>query len=134
MIEHVDWNGVDLAIIIRNQYDSSGVHFVTSDVNPLQVGVMNHPAGTLIKPHHHKSFDRKVRETQEVLHIDKGEVEASFYADTPEVVAVRTLKSGDTILLLSGGHGFRVLSDSKIIEVKQGPYYGTDEDKKPIHG
>jgi hypothetical protein len=134
MIERIEWNGIDLAIIIRTQYDSRGVNFVTSALNPLQVGIMNHPAGTMLKPHQHKTFDRTIRETQEVLHIDSGEVEVSFYANGPDVVDVRTLKSGDTILLLSGGHGFKVLADSKIIEVKQGPYYGTDEDKKRIEG
>ena len=132
MIESIEWNGMTLAILIRTQYDQRGVNFVTSTSNPLQVGIMNHPAGTLVKPHQHKNFDRIICETQEVLHIDSGEVEASFYADGPDVVDKRTLKSGDTILLLSGGHGFKVLANSKIIEVKQGPYYGTDEDKNPI--
>jgi hypothetical protein len=35
-------------------------------------------------------------------------------------------------MLLSGGHGFNVLEDSKIIEVKQGPYRGVEEDKERI--
>jgi cupin fold WbuC family metalloprotein len=132
MIERIEWNGIDLALIIRSPWDTKGVNFVTSNSNPLQVGIMNHPAGTVVKPHQHRTFDRTISETQEVLHIDSGEVEASFYADGTDVVEVRTLKSGDTILLLSGGHSFKVLADSKIIEVKQGPYYGTDEDKTRI--
>jgi hypothetical protein len=36
---------------------------------------------------------------------------------------------GDTIFFVAGGHGFTMLEDSKIIEVKQGPYFGKDKDK-----
>ena len=32
-------------------------------------------------------------------------------------------------MLMAGGHGFRVLEDCKMIEVKQGPYAGVDFDK-----
>jgi len=32
-------------------------------------------------------------------------------------------------MLLSGGHGFEFLEDTKMIEIKQGPYAGRDNDK-----
>jgi hypothetical protein len=38
------------------------------------------------------------------------------------------LEGGDVILLASGGHGFEVLEEIEMIEVKQGPYAG-DQDK-----
>ena len=34
----------------------------------------------------------------------------------------RILLSDDVIILFKGGHGFDVLEDCKIIEIKQGPY------------
>ena len=34
------------------------------------------------------------------------------------------MTKGDIILLASGGHGFKMIEDSEIIEVKQGPYAG----------
>ena len=34
------------------------------------------------------------------------------------------METGDTILLTSGGHGFKVLEEVEMIEVKQGPYSG----------
>ena len=40
----------------------------------------------------------------------------------------RTIESGDVILLIKGGHGFEVLEDLEMFEVKQGPYAG-DADK-----
>ena len=36
----------------------------------------------------------------------------------------RILYTGDVILLSDGGHGFKMLEPSEIIEVKQGPYCG----------
>ena len=38
------------------------------------------------------------------------------------------LYPGDVILLADGGHGFKMLEPSEIIEVKQGPYCG-EQDK-----
>ena len=40
----------------------------------------------------------------------------------------RILNQGDVVLLAYGGHGFEMLEDSEMIEVKQGPYAG-DMDK-----
>ena len=37
------------------------------------------------------------------------------------------------VLLAYGGHGFEMLQDSEIIEVKQGPYAG-DQDKTLFEG
>ena len=34
------------------------------------------------------------------------------------------LIQGDVILLAFGGHGFEMIEDSEIIEIKQGPYCG----------
>jgi hypothetical protein len=69
------------------------------------------------------------------LHIDLGKVEVEFYSENNQKITSKILNAGDTIVLIAGGHGFNVLEDSKIIEVKQGPYYGADEDKErlPVH-
>jgi hypothetical protein len=42
------------------------------------------------------------------------------------------LNSGDTILLASGGHGFEMLEDTEMLEIKQGPYSGVTNDKTHI--
>ena len=42
-----------------------------------------------------------------------------------------TINKGDIIILFEGGHGFKILEKSKIIEVKQGPYV-EGKDKKII--
>ena len=45
----------------------------------------------------------------------------------------RILQGGDVILLATGGHGFEVLEEIEMIEVKQGPYAG-DQDKTRFDG
>ena len=130
MVEKIEHEGKVLALVLRANYVSEGVNFITPNDNSLQVGVLKHINGAQIKPHVHRSLPKIIKEVQEVLHIEYGEVEAGFYDGEGEKIKSITLKSGDTILLVSGGHGFDVLKDCKIIEVKQGPYYGVEEDKQ----
>ncbi len=129
MIEKVEYEGNTFALVVRRSYEREGVTFVTSPDNALQFGVMNHPQGTEVKAHIHRSLPRTINEVQELLHIDYGEVEAEFYNSNGKKLGSLILNAGDTILLLSGGHGFNILRDSKIIEVKQGPYVSVEEDK-----
>lgn len=129
MVEEIQWNGKILALVLRSGYEEKGVNFITPPENPLQLGVLIHQQGTKIKPHIHKNIQKTINEIQEVLHIEYGKVEVEFYQSEGRKVATTILNSCDTILLLSGGHGFNILEDSKIVEVKQGPYHGRDEDK-----
>jgi cupin fold WbuC family metalloprotein len=118
-----------LALIVREDVRSEGVNFFTSKENPLQLGVLIHKKGSVIKPHIHKKINVTIADLQEVLHIDYGKVEAYFYDVEGKEIRKALLNEGDTILLISGGHGFKILEDSKIIEIKQGPYRGKEEDK-----
>jgi hypothetical protein len=132
MIETIEWNGKKFALIVRGNYEPAGVDFVTSADNPLQLGIFKHQQGTRIRPHIHQNRLKTINEVQEVLHIEYGKVRVEFYESEGQKVATTILNPCDTILLLSGGHGFNILEDSKIIEVKQGPYHGRVEDKKLI--
>ena len=130
MIEKIEWNGEVFALIMRKEYSQEGVNFITAGDSPLQLGTLKLQRGAKIQPHIHRELARIINEVHEVLHIEYGEVEANFYdADGGKFGSV-ILNTGDTALLLSGGHGFNILEDSKILEVKQGPYYGVDGDKK----
>jgi len=130
LIEHIQHQGQVYAIVVRWDYEPDGVQFVTSSENSLQVGVLKHPYGAVIKPHFHKSSPKEIKEIQEVLLIQRGKVVAKFYDEQNNEVAHVTLQAGDTVLLLAGGHGFEIIEDTKMIEVKQGPYYGRDQDKE----
>jgi len=85
---------------------------------------MNRPQGYVIRPHLHNPVNRQVQFTKEVLFIKSGRVRVDFYDDDQNYLESRVLKNGDVVLLAFGGHGFEMIEDSEIIEVKQGPYAG----------
>ncbi len=122
-----------LAMIIRNDYVCDGVDFITSNEYSQQVAYMHHPAGKTIDAHIHNMIHRNVVLTQEVLFIKKGKLRVDFYDDYEDYLESRILNYGDVILLVSGGHGFQVLEEVEMIEVKQGPYSG-EMDKKRFAG
>ena len=113
------------AIIVKknNQFKKSGVNFVTKDTNPLQLGFLKHKKGHTIKSHLHIKKVRKVKFLSECLMIKKGKIKVSFYDDKKRNIKKdQILKKDDLIMLFRGGHGFKVIQDVEIIEVKQGPY------------
>ena len=113
-----------LAIIIRSDFQCEGVDFITPDELSQQLAYMHHHEGKRIDPHIHNAVFRNVVYTQEVLFIKKGKIRVDFYDDYKEYLNSTVLSEGDTILLASGGHGFKVLEEVEMIEVKQGPYSG----------
>lgn len=128
MIEKIIDNNELLAIIIQHNYQASGINFFTEEKYSQQLAYMNHPKGKIIKPHIHNPVRRDVLYTQEVLIIRKGKLRVDFYTEDKSYLESRILEPGDLILLIKGGHGFEVLEDVEMFEVKQGPYVG-DKDK-----
>jgi hypothetical protein len=50
-----------------------------------------------------------------------------LYDDEGVLIAERILKEGDILVLVSGGHAFRMIQDTIMLEIKQGPYTGLAE-------
>jgi mannose-6-phosphate isomerase-like protein (cupin superfamily) len=117
-----------LALIVRRDFHAEGIKFFTPNTYSQQLGYMNRPRGYVIPPHVHNPVRREVEYTKEVLFIRKGRVRVDFYSEEQEYLRSTVLNAGDVILLAFGGHGFEMLEDAEIIEVKQGPYAG-DQDK-----
>jgi mannose-6-phosphate isomerase-like protein (cupin superfamily) len=128
MIENIRHNDLLLAIIIRSDFKKEGVQFFTDDNDSQQLGYMCQPQGHIIAPHRHNLVTREVHLTQEVLFIKSGKVRVDLYDNDQNYIQSTVLEKGDVILLSDGGHGFKMLEKSEMIEVKQGPYCG-DEDK-----
>lgn len=113
-----------LAIILRTGFKKEGIDFFTPPDFSQQLGYMNRPKGYKIQPHIHQKIERTIQLTQEVLFIKKGLVRVDFYKSDKTYLISKLLNQGDVILLSSGGHGFEMLENSEIIEVKQGPFAG----------
>lgn len=128
MIEKFENKGIIYSLIIRSDYVPMDIDFITPNNYSQQLGIMARPAGYVISPHTHNAITREVEYTKEVLFIRAGKVRVDFYTEDCEYLESTILKKGDVILLAYGGHGFNMIEDSEIIEVKQGPYAG-DGDK-----
>lgn len=132
-VEEVKKKNRLLAMIIRNNYECSGVDFITPAEYSQQVAYMHHPEGKSIDAHVHNMVHRNVVLTQEVLLLKKGVLRVDFYDEYEDYLESRKLYAGDIILLVSGGHGFHVLEEVEMVEVKQGPYAG-EQDKRRFEG
>jgi mannose-6-phosphate isomerase-like protein (cupin superfamily) len=133
MIQNIKHGEALIAVIIPHDYREGGVHFFTPNDLSQQLAYMRHQAGKAIPPHVHNLVVREVLYTQEVLIIRKGRLRVDFYDEGRNYMESRILEAGDVILLVAGGHGFEVLEEVEMIEVKQGPYTG-DADKTRIPG
>jgi hypothetical protein len=132
-VERVSAGGIPVAVIVRSDFREPGIKFFTRGDLSQQLAFMRHPAGKLIDPHVHNSVPRQVQFTQEALFIRKGKLRVDFYDAERRYLESRILVSGDVILLIQGGHGFEVLEEVEMIEVKQGPYVG-EQDKTRFIG
>jgi len=131
MIERIVFEGTELAIILRSGMSERGIQFFTPPDFSQQLGCMRHPAGHSIEPHVHNPVQRAVHFTQEALFLRRGRLRVDFYNEAGVYLESRELGAGDVILLIRGGHGFEVLEEIEMVEVKQGPYVG-DADKTRI--
>jgi hypothetical protein len=122
-----------MAIILSARFNESGVHFFTPNDFSQQLAYMHHPVGKIIEPHVHNSVSRHVHYTLEVLFLKRGKLRVDFFDVEQRYLESRILESGDVILLAEGGHGFEVLEELEMYEVKQGPYAG-DRDKTRFVG
>ena len=126
-VEVVSWEQQPLAYVIRTELQPEQTTFLTPDSFNFQLGYVVYPAHGEVKPHLHKKLERQVTGTSELIIVKTGLCEIDFYNNERELIATRELRSGDMVLTVDGGHGFRMQEDTVLFEVKQGPYFGIDE-------
>jgi hypothetical protein len=129
-VEQIAWAGQPLAYIIRASLQPSQTTFLTPSTFKQQVGFVVYPKNGVIQRHVHRPLERHIVGTSEVLIVRDGRCEIDVYNDARELVATRELNKGDVMLMVGGGHGFRMLEDTVLLEVKQGPYTGVDEKER----
>ena len=115
------------ALILRNNFKKEGITFFTENESSQQLAYMKHPKGKVIEPHLHNPVKRIIYDTQEVLYIKTGILKVDFYDEEKKILGSEYLYKGDLIMLMKGGHGFSVIEDLEMIEIKQGPYLGESD-------
>jgi hypothetical protein len=109
-------------IIDKNFRKLKGVNFLTSPEDTQQIGFMKHKKNHIVLPHLHKKRLTKINFTTEVILLLKGILRVDFYDKKRKYLFSKKINAGQIIMLVSGGHGFKVIKDVEMIEVKQGPY------------
>jgi quercetin dioxygenase-like cupin family protein len=130
VFERIPADGPLLALLLSGTDDPAETTFPTPDDLNLQVGFVVYPAGGEIQRHDHRPLERQIVGTTEVLVVRSGRCEIDLYDHERQLAATRELRAGDVILIVGGGHGFRMLEDTVLLEVKQGPYTGLDEKER----
>jgi hypothetical protein len=96
----------------------------------LQISTKKIAKATKFKPHKHNILQRNIDNTHECWIILSGCIKATFYDLNNEQIYETLLKNGDCAVVYNAGHSFEVLEDNtKLYEVKNGPYYGQSKDK-----
>ena len=111
------------ALIVNNNYrQMKGINFFSSNDLPQQFGYIYQKKNHVIQPHKHNKRLTKILITTEVIILFKGILRVDFYDNKKKYLFSKKIYAGDIIMLVNGGHGFKVLKDVEMIEVKQGPY------------
>ena len=127
LVERIYWGEVCLVCIIRASFVPDKTTFFTPPDYKQQVGYVVYRTGGIIHRHVHRALERQLVGTSEVLVVRRGRCEMDIYNDERALVATRELGEGDIVLMVNGGHGFRMIDDTVFLEIKQGPYTGVDE-------
>lgn len=128
MIQYIKNGDVLLAIIVKSNYkQKEGIEFFTSENSTQQIGCVAHKKGTTVQAHIHNKVKREVFYTHETLIMKSGKVRVDFYDNNKQYISSTEIENGDVILFADGGHGFKYLEDTQMIEIKQGPYLQTQD-------
>ncbi len=119
-----------ISIIFKknNKKIKKRINFFTNNKLPFQVGLFNHPKNHQIIPHQHKKKINKINQTSEFLYVISGKIQVDFFNKKKLKINSQILKTRDMILLFDGGHGFKMLKKSILVEIKQGPF-NSNKDK-----
>jgi len=131
IIEH---KGERIAIHIESKDIREGLNFYSNPDDFLQVGTWRYKKGLYLGPHaHNRGTDRKIDRTQEVVHVLRGMLQADILTEEGLFLDSVILRSGDTLVLLSGGHGYKTLKENTmVLEIKNGPYLGPEKDRRKL--
>ena len=130
MIKIQDNDNNLLAIILKEgKIFNEEKHFFTENKEEMQLASFNLSKNTIIDNHIHLNQIREINTTSEVIVVFEGSIEVSIFDNDLNLITTEIIYAGEVITLFQGGHGIKVIEDSKFIEAKQGPYL-MDQDKK----
>jgi hypothetical protein len=129
-MKQIERDGVVLARHILPADWGDGLSFFSQDSEFIQVGAWHYDQGKILLAHIHNEVPRIVSRTYETLYIVSGRILVQIYTLQEEIVDAFEVSAGDILILLECGHGYHVLeADTRVLEVKNGPYLGAEVDR-----
>lgn len=128
-----DKEGRELAVVLRavDYIQQIDKRFFSEAEDTLQIGSLFFPQDSSVAAHAHQPKDMP-HNPMEVLLVLSGNAQADIYDETRQLAESIELRVGDILIQKCGGHGFRFVSDTNLLEIKCGPYHGKDSDKEMI--
>jgi hypothetical protein len=124
-------DGKILARLIKPKDQTKGLNFFSRNDEAIQLGSWDYGKGHKLLNHMHKEVPRTVNRTHEILLVQSGKIRAAIYSLGRQFISFIELEAGDILILLDCGHGYDILEDdTKVIEIKNGPYLGAEVDRE----
>jgi hypothetical protein len=130
--EVIEHGGTTYAEIIWADTQAEGSTFFSPPESSFQFGLLAHGAGYQEAPHYHKARRREIDDLQQMFVVQRGVVDVQLFTDEGALFREVRLRVGDAIVLIHGVHAIKVVEDFQALSVKQGPFYGDEEDRVPV--
>jgi hypothetical protein len=130
--EVIEKDGTTYAEIIWADTRVESSTFFSPAESSFQFGLLAHQAGYQEQPHFHKARRRQIDDLQQMFVLQRGVVDVQLFTDDGELFREVRLRAGDAIVLIHGVHAIKVVEDFQALSVKQGPFYGDEEDQVPV--
>jgi hypothetical protein len=129
-MQEIKSNGKTVAIFHMSNEWKAGLDFLTSDSSFIQAGTWWYQDGKNLAAHKHLIHERDSNLTQEVIVVLTGRVLAELYDENDALFYSKELQSGDIGIMLTQGHGYKILEENtRVVEIKNGPYPGAELDR-----
>ena len=112
---------------------NEGLDFLTNNDSFVQVGTWKYEKGKILDAHYHNTFERKSYITQEVVLVLEGKIICNLYTTNGEFIASEEIRENQLIIQFQGIHEYEILDNSKVLEIKNGPYFGPDKDRTRVN-
>lgn len=132
-VKHIIFNDELYSSVFDLKNIKEGLDFLTSDNHFIQVGTWNYQEGIILDAHYHNTFERKSNITQEVVLVIEGSIVCNLYTKKGEYISSEEINQGQLIIQYQGTHEYVIKKDSKVLEIKNGPYFGPDKDRTRIN-
>jgi hypothetical protein len=130
--EVIEHGGTTYAEVIWADTRAERSTFFSPPESSFQFGLLAHEAGYQEHPHYRRARRREIDDLQQMFVVQRGVVDVQLFTDDGDLFREVRLGAGDAIVLIHGVHAIRVVEDFQALSVKQGPFYGDEEDQVPV--